>query len=107
MNSSSSLPNNTRYISFSPIGPRRDGFINIFFVCTPGKVLVLINKAVLCQVSGLVGRADLLAALFMLAAFRAGNRSVSSVIINRPITCKTQFECLKFLQEYKSVRCNK
>lgn len=30
--------------------------------------------------SGLVGRADLLAALFMLAAFRAGHRSVSTFI---------------------------
>ena len=35
--------------------------------------------------SGLVGRADLLAALFMLAAFRAGHRSVSSVKILRII----------------------
>ena len=38
----------------------------------------------LCQVAGLVGRADLLAALLMLAALRAGDRSVAShqIIVN-------------------------
>ena len=42
------------------------------------------------QVTGLVGRADLLAAIFMLLAFRAGDRSVVIIYLSSPYFSECQ-----------------